>query len=165
MKTVAGLQIAARGEHDIIMTRDFDAPRSLVWKAMTTPELVQRWLLGPSGWTMPVCVIEPRVGGAIRYEWQKDSGAKMAMRGVFREIKAPERMVATEVWEDPWFPGEAIDTTELTEKNGITTVTLTVRYESREARDAVMRTPMAEGMGAGYDRLEQLLNSLKGKSQ
>lgn len=162
MKTVAGLKIAARGDCEIVMTREFDAPRSLVWKAMTTPELVQRWLLGPSGWTMPVCEIDLRVGGSIRYLWQKDTGARMGMRGVFREIQAPERMVATEVFDDPWFPGEAIDTTVLTEKDGITTVTLTVCYESRAARDAVLRTPMADGMGAGYDRLEQLLTSLKG---
>jgi uncharacterized protein YndB with AHSA1/START domain len=163
MKTVAGLKIAPHGEREIVMIREFAAPRSLVWKAMTTPELVQRWLLGPEGWTMPVCEIDLRVGGAIRYEWRKQNGPTMAMSGVFSEIKAPERMVATEVWDDPWFPGEATDITELSERDGITTVTLTVRYESREARDAVMRTPMADGMGAGYDRLEQLLDSLKGK--
>lgn len=164
MKTAAGLEIAASGDREIIMTRAFDAPRSLVWKALTTPELVQRWLLGPAGWTMPVCEIDLRVGGAIRYEWQKESGPRMGMRGVFRAIEAPARMVATELWDDPWFPGEALDTTELTERGGVTTVTMTVQYESREARDAVMRTPMAEGMGAGYDRLEQLLHSLKGKT-
>src|SRR5262245_32214501 len=164
MKTVAGFKVAAQGEREIVMTREFDAPRNLVWKAMTTPELVQRWLVGPSGWTMPVCVIDLRVGGALRYEWLNESGATMGMRGVFREVKAPERIVSTEVFDDPWFPGEALDTWELTEKGGITTVTLTVRYESREARDGVLRSPMAEGMGAGYDRLERLLNSLKGNT-
>lgn len=157
------LTIAARGDREIVMTRDFDAPRPLVWDAHTKPELVKRWLLGPAGWTMPVCEIDLRIGGKYRYVWKKSSdGHEMGMGGVFREVSAPTRLVATERFDDAWYPGEAIDTTELAERSGKTSLTLTVEYESREARDGVLAGPMSSGMEAGYDRLEELLFSLKG---
>jgi uncharacterized protein YndB with AHSA1/START domain len=81
----------------------------------------------------------------------------MGMRGVLREIVVPERLVATEKFDQPWYPGEAIATNVLVEQGGRTTLTLTVRYESRETRDAVLKTPMDKGVAAGYDRLEELL--------
>ena len=152
------LKIAAQSDREIVMTRSFDAPRHLVWEAHTRPELVKRWLLGPPGWSMPVCEMDLRVGGAYRYVWRRDSdGHKMGMGGVYREIAPPERLVATEVFDDAWYPGEALDTTVLVEHAGKTTLTLTVRYESREARDAVLSSPMESGVAAGYDRLEALL--------
>jgi uncharacterized protein YndB with AHSA1/START domain len=153
------LKVIAKGDREIVITRAFDAPRQLVWDAHTKPELVRRWLLGPPGWTMPVCEIDLRVGGTYRYVWRNQDGTEMGMGGVFREIAPPERLVATEKFDQSWYPGEALDTSVFTEKGGKTTVTLTVLYESREARDGVLKSPMEEGMVAGYDRLEELLAS------
>src|SRR5262249_45351453 len=133
----------------------------LVWDAMTRPDLVRRWLTGPPGWVMTVCDIDLRVGGLYRYAWRNDTaGQSMGMGGSFREIKAPERLVATEKFDESWYPGEALDTTELVEQGGKTLVTMTVQYESRQARDAVLQTPMAEGMSMGYDKLEAVLKEL-----
>ncbi len=157
MTNIGKLKVTTPTDREIVMTRDFDAPRRLVFDALTKPELLQQWLLGPPGWTMPVCEIDLRVGGAYRYLWRNADGAEMGMRGVLREIVVPERLVATEKFDQPWYPGEAIATNVLVEQGGRTTLTLTVRYESRETRDAVLKTPMDKGVAAGYDRLEELL--------
>jgi len=154
------LKLTTPTPREIVMTRVFDAPRRLVFAALTRPELIRQWLLGPPGWTMPVCEIDLRVGGAYRYLWRNADGTEMGMRGVFREIVPPERLVATEKFDQSWYPGEALVTNLLIEQAGKTTLTLTVRYESQDARDAVLKTPMAQGVAAGYDRLEELLPSL-----
>jgi len=155
------LQLTTPTDREIAMTRVFDAPRRLLFDAMTKPELVKRWLLGPDGWSMPVCDIDLRVGGAYRYVWRRDnSGTEMSMGGVFREIVAPERLAATEKFDDPWYPGEAADTTSMVEQDGKTTLTLTVRYESQEIRDAVLNSDMKRGVADSYDRLAELLASM-----
>ena len=144
--------LSTPSECEIQVTRDFDAPRGLVFDAFTKPELVRRWLLGPPGWTMPVCEIDLRVGGAYRYVWRLESdGSQMAVGGVFRDIVLRERLVATERFDDAWYPGEALVTT------------IVVRYESREASDTARRSGMEYGMAAGYDRLEELLPKLTGE--
>src|ERR1044071_7317877 len=96
------LNVEARGETDIVVTRDFAGPRQLVWDAYTQPELIKRWLTGPDGWSMPVCEVDLRVGGAYRYEWLKDDGTRMGAGGVHREIDAPRRMVVTQVFDQDW---------------------------------------------------------------
>lgn len=157
-------KVSTPSDREIQVTRDFDAPRRLVFDAFTQPELVRRWLLGPPGWTMPVCEIDLRVGGAYRYCWRSEKdGAMMAVGGVFREVVPLERLVATEKFDDAWYPGEALDTTVFVEKRGVTTATITVQYESRKARDAARRSGMEHGMAAGYDRLEELLLTLNGE--
>lgn len=159
MKNTGTLKVTTPTDREIAMTRVFDAPRRLVFDALTKPELLKQWLLGPPGWSMPVCEIDLRVGGAYRYVWHGADGTVMGMGGVFREIVVPERIVATERFDEPWYPGEALVTNVLVEQEGKTTLTLTVRYESREARDLVLKTPMAQGVAAGYDRLAELLAS------
>lgn len=156
MRNVGQLTVSTPTEREIVMTRVFDAPRHLVFEAMTTPELLKRWLLGPDGWTLPVCEVDLREGGAYRYVWEKGE-TRMGMGGIYREISAPERIVQTEVFDDAWYPGEAINTTVLSEENGRTTMTLTILYQSKEARDGVLASPMEEGVGASYDRLAELL--------
>jgi uncharacterized protein YndB with AHSA1/START domain len=146
-------------DREISMTRVFDAPRKLVFEALTKPELLKQWLLGPPGWTMPVCEMDLKVGGAYRFLWRAEDGSEMGLRGVFLEIVAPERFVATERFDQPWYPGEARVTNSLTEQGGKTTLTLTVYYESREARDGVLKTGMERGVAASYDRLSELLPS------
>ena len=157
MTQTGSLKITTPTDREIAMTRVFDAPRHLVFEAYTTPELLKRWLGVHAGWSMAVCEVDLRVGGAYRYVWRNEQGMEMGMRGVFREVVPNERIVATEVFDESWYPGEAVDTVVLTEQGGRTTLTLTVRYESREARDAVLKSPMEQGVAAGFDTLEQLL--------
>ena len=160
MKQTAELTITTRGDRELVMTRVFDAPRRLVFDAFTQPELVKRWLLGPPGWSMPVCEMDVRVGGKYRWEWRNDrDGSTMGMGGVYREVVAPERLVATEKFDEAWYPGEALNTLVLVEQGGRTTLTQTMRYESREAREAVIKSGMEKGVAASYDRLAELLAS------
>lgn len=162
MKHAGALQITTPSDREIVMTRSFDAPRRLVFDALTKPELIKRWLLGPDGWSMPVCEVDLRVGGAYRYVWHRDrDGKDMGMGGVYREIVAPERIVATEKFDDAWYPGDAVGTTVLVERGGRTDMSYTMRYESREARDAAHQSGMETGVEASYDRLEEILASLR----
>ena len=151
------LTVSTPTDRDVQMTRVFDAPRRLVYDAMTKPELLKQWLFGPDGWSLEVCEIDLRVGGAFRYVWRGPGGQTMGMRGVFREISPPERVVQTERFDDPWYEGEAVGTLVLVERAGQTHLTLTVRYASQAVRDAVLKTGMAGGVAAGYDRLAGLL--------
>ncbi len=151
------LQVTTPSEREIAMTRVFDAPRRLVYDAHTKPELVKRWLGVFGGWSLAVCEIDLRVGGSYRYVWRRDSGTEMGMGGVYREIVPGERIVATELFDDPWYEGEAVGTTTFVEEGGKTTLTTTVLYASREVRDAVLKTPMETGVAASYDKLEELL--------
>ena len=159
MKDSGALKVTTQGDREIVMTRVLDAPRSMVFDAFTKPELVRRWLLGPEGWSMPVCEIDLRVGGKYRYVWRHAKGQEMGMGGEFREIAPPERIVSTEKFDEAWYPGEAVGTLVLTERDGKTTVTQIVLYQSREARDAVLKSPMESGVAAGYNRLAELLAS------
>ncbi len=154
------LKLTTQGDREIVMTREFNAPRRLVFDAFTKPELVKQWLLGPPGWSMPVCEIDLKVGGTYRYVWRQDSdGSEMGLGGVFREIVPQERVVCTEVFDKAWYPGEAVGTLVLSEHAGITTITQTVLYQSREARDGVLKSGMEKGVAASYDRLAELLAS------
>jgi uncharacterized protein YndB with AHSA1/START domain len=158
-RNVGNLQVSTPSDREIAMTRVFDAPRRLVFDAHTRPELVRRWLGVFGGWSMVVCEIDLRVGGSFRYVWRGPEGQQMGMRGVFREIVPGERIVSTEVFDEPWYEGEAVDTMEFVEQGGRTTLTVTVRYASKAVRDGVLKSPMEQGMAAGYDNLAGLLAS------
>ena len=153
-------KISTPSDCEILIARDFHAPRQLVFDAFTKPELVRRWLLGPPGWTMPVCEIDLQVGGAYRYVWRKAGVKDMGMGGIFREIAPPERLAATEKFDDSWYPGEALDTTVFVEDGDITRVAINVLYESKEACDIARGSGMEHGTAAGYDRLEEMLSSM-----
>jgi uncharacterized protein YndB with AHSA1/START domain len=158
MNNPGNLKLTTRGDREIVITRAFDAPRKLVFDALTKPELIKQWLLGPDGWSMPVCEIDLKVGGKYRYVWRRDKdGTEMGMGGVYREIVAPERVVATEKFDQSWYPGEAVGTLVLSEQGGKTTLTQTILYESRQARDSVLKSGMEKGVVASYDRLANLL--------
>jgi len=159
MKNTGTLAVTTPTDRGIVMTRVFDAPRRLVFDAWTKPELLKRWLGVFGGWSLAVCEIDLRVGGGYRYVWRGPDGAEMGMRGVYREIVPPERLVATESFDEPWYPGEAVDTIVLREHGGRTTATTTVLYQSREARDIALKSGMEQGVAAGYDKLAELLAS------
>lgn len=142
-------------DREIVATRVVDAPRGLVWECWTSPDHVPSWLLGPSGWTMPVCEIDLRPGGEWHFVWLGPEGTEMEMRGVYREIAPPERLVRTESWGGDW--PETLNTLVLTEDDGRTTMTCTVLYPSKEARDKALGTGMKDGWSASYDRLDDYL--------
>lgn len=152
------LTIATRGDRELVMTRSFDAPRDLVFRAFTDPELVRQWLLGPDGWTMPTCDIDLRPGGSYRYVWKNAKGKTMGMGGAFQEVFPPERLVSTEKFDDSWYPGEAVGTILLEEDStGTTTLTQIMRYESSEALQAVLNSGMEGGVEVSFNRLASLL--------
>jgi len=165
-KTPQKSTVTLPNDRDVVVVRAFNAPRDLVFDAWTKPELVQRWLLGPSGWTMPVCEMDVRVGGKYRWRWRsEENGKEFGFSGEFREVVRPSRIVHVERY-DPGDVGgemgEALVTTDLTEKGGVTTHTMTIRYATKEMRDAAVKTGMTDGMEIGYQRLDDLLAEQQG---
>jgi uncharacterized protein YndB with AHSA1/START domain len=159
MNNTGTLKVTTPTDREIVLTRVFDAPRSLVFETMARPELLKRWLLGPPDWSMVVCENDLRVGGTFRHVWRRADGTEMAMHGVYREVVPPERIVRTEAFEFGCDAqaGEQVGTLVLTEQGGKTMLTLTVLYPSKEARDATIASGMERGVAASYDRLEELL--------
>jgi uncharacterized protein YndB with AHSA1/START domain len=159
MKNAGNLQVTTPSDREIVLTRAFDAPRSLVFEAMGKPELLKRWLLGPPGWSMVECENDLKVGGGFRHVWRRDDGTEMSMHGVYREVVPPERIVRTEsfAFGCDAQAGEQVARVVLTEHDGRTMLTLTVLYPSKEARDATIASGMERGVAASYDRLADLL--------
>jgi len=153
--SVGSLAVTTPSEREIAMVRALDALARLVFDAHTRPDLVRRWLLGPDGWTMSVCEIDLRVGGGFRYAWRNADGRDFGIDGFDREIAAPGRSVHTEVCEG----AECLVTTIFEEEAGRTTVTMTMLFASREARDGALGSGMARGVAASYDRLVGMLAS------
>jgi uncharacterized protein YndB with AHSA1/START domain len=149
---------ATPGDREVVVRRVVDAPRRLVFAAWTDPRHIPQWLLGPEGWTMPVCEIDPRAGGKWRYVWRKSDGAEMEMSGIVREVVPPERLVTTERWGPEW--PETVNTLVLTESAGKTTLTLTISYPSKSARDAAIETGMKGGMDESFARLDRFMPTL-----
>ena len=144
-------------DREVVITRVFDAPRRIVFDAWTNPRHIPRWL-APDGWTMPVCEMDARPGGKWRYQYRKDDGSEMTLSGTIREVAPPERLVSTESWGPEW--PETVNTLVLTESGGLTTVTLTVTYPSKEARDAALQTGMKDGLEQGFAKLDALVGTL-----
>ena len=159
MTTAAKVSITTPSDREIRIEREFAASRTKVFDAMTRPELVRQWLLGPGGWTMPVCEIDLRPGGTFRYVWSHPEKPDMGMRGTFREVVRPERLVHTEVFDVDWTGGEATVTTLLHERGGRTTMTMTILYQTRAARDGALQSGMDSGLEVGYSLLDDLLRS------
>ena len=152
--------VTTPSDSEISMTRVFDAPRHLVFEAMSTPEHVKQWwgCLG-DGYSVPVCEIDLRVGGRWRFVNRHPRG-EAAFHGEYREIQPPGRIVFTEIFED--FPDSvSVVTAVFTEEHGKTRMTVTVDYGSKDVRDLVIGTGMARGAGISYDRLEDLLARLQ----
>ena len=148
------LQVSTPSDREIALTRVFDAPRQMVFDAFSKPELLKRWF-GPRGWSLVVCEVDFRVGGGFRFVLRGPNGKNMGMRGVYREIAAPERSVHMESFDD--YPGESQVTAVFVEHDGKTTMTATVLYPSREIRDIVIQTGMEHGAAESYDKLAEML--------
>lgn len=150
------VRVVEKGERELVISRVFNAPKELVFKAYTECRYLKRWMFGPDGWSLDVCEIDLTVGGKYRWVWKKGE-IEMGAGGEYRKIERPDRIVATEQFDDPWYQGEALSTVTFDENDGATTLTNTMRYISREARDQVVQSPMEEGLSLSYDRLEALL--------
>jgi uncharacterized protein YndB with AHSA1/START domain len=154
-----GTQVEILSDTHVRFTRLIEAPRDVVWKAYTTPDLVRRWLLGPDGWTMPVCEIDLRRGGAYRYAWAPEDGTDgepFGFEGETIHVQPPARWVVTERMSGTDHPPTSNDISFF-EEGGVTLLTLLIVYPSVEVRDMVLATGMVEGMEASYARLEDLL--------
>ena len=157
-------QVALPSEREVKVVRSFKAPRALVYRAWTEPELLRRWMLGPPGWSMPVCEMDVRVGGRYRWRWRsEDNASEIGFTGTFREVQPSSKIVHTEAYDPGTIggghPGEdAIVTVTFTEAGGVTTVTTLIDFGSKEARDAAMATGMTDGMEQSYQLLDGLLN-------
>ena len=153
------LNVTTPSDREILITREFNAPRAKVWEALSRPDLLRKWLLGPPGWEMTACESDVRVGGTFRHAWAGPGGAALAMHGVYREVAPPERIVRTETFDTGCPPqmGEQVGTLILTERGGKTVMTLTLAYPSKEARDGAVSSGMEHGMAAGYRRLDEVL--------
>lgn len=167
-------EVSLPAEGQVEVTRTFDAPRALVYEAYTRPELMRKWLLGPPGWTMPVCEMDPRPGGTFRWRWRsEEDGQEFGFEGEFLEVEAPALIRHTEVYDPGDFggsaggggveipesmgDGEAIVTLRFTEEDGATTVSTLIDYGTDESRDEAMSTGMTDGMELSYQNLDRLL--------
>jgi uncharacterized protein YndB with AHSA1/START domain len=159
----AGAQVSLPEAGIVRVERTFDAPRALVFRAYTETDLIRRWLLGPSGWTMPVCEMDVREGGTFRWRWRsEEDGSEFGFHGEFVEVRAPELLRHTEAFD----PGEtgfdmgdqpAMVSVLFEESEGRTKVTTVIDYGSGEARDAALATGMTDGMEESYKRLDGIL--------
>jgi uncharacterized protein YndB with AHSA1/START domain len=157
MALQSALQVNTPGDREIIITRAFNAPREKVFECFTKPALVSRWMLGPPGWTMPVCTVDLRVGGRYRFEWRGEDGRSMGMTGTFREIVPNEKLVSTEIFDEDWTGGEAFVELTFAESQGTTLATYFVTYSSQQARDGAIATGMADGMEMSFKHLDDVL--------
>jgi len=158
MKQSAALEISTPTAREVVLKRIFDAPRQLVFEALTTPELLKRWY-GPKGWTLILCEIDLKVGGRWHFVVERPDGKKIGQKGIYHEVSSPERLVNTESWED-WDPGETLVTTTLFEADGKTTLTSTSLFPSQEVRDTILKSGLDEGAKESYNRLAELLAAL-----
>jgi len=157
MQNTGTLKVTIPTDREIVLTRVFDAPRAVVFDAFTKPEFLRQWF-GPRGWSLVVADVDLKVGGTFRFMLRGPDGNDLGMRGIWREIVAPERSVHMESFDD--YPGESQVTTVLTEQEEKTTLTATILYPSKEIRDAVLSSGMEHGAAESYDKLAELLASL-----
>jgi uncharacterized protein YndB with AHSA1/START domain len=152
-------RVTTPSDTDICLTRLFDAPRALVFEAMTKPEHIARWWgqLG-GGYSVPVCEVDLRVGGKWRIVGRHPKG-EVAFHGVYHEITPPDRLVYTELMEP--YPDGSLVTTVFTEEGGKTRLTVTASYPSKAVRDMVLSSGMERGAALSYDRLEEVARELQ----
>ena len=151
-------EVTTPSDSEIMVSREFDAPRSLVYLAFTKPELVKRWLLGPPGWTMPVCEIDLKVGGKYRYRWKNDAGdQEFGFAGTFDAIDPEARLVTTERMEGGPADAKARIETSFTDLGQKTRVVYVMDFGTKAARDAAAATGMTDGMELSFKLLDKLL--------
>jgi uncharacterized protein YndB with AHSA1/START domain len=156
-------EVSMPSDTEVLVKRSFDAPVKLVWQAYTQPNLMRRWMLGPPGWSMPICEMDVRVGGKYLWRWRSDEdGQEFGFHGEFREVTPHSQLVHTEYYD----PGDldnsmgqagAVVTVSFEEANGVTNVSTSIKYASQEDRDAAVSTGMTDGMEMSYKLLDGVL--------
>lgn len=149
--------VEALGETGVVVTRRFAAPRAMVFDALTKPELLRRWLLGPEGWTMPECEIDLSVGGKIRFYWTNGQGRELQLTGTFTEINAPVGFSATQRFDLGFVGPEEKLTYILEDHREETLMRAEIIYPSKEVRDGALQSGMTDGMEASYARMDEVL--------
>ena len=161
MTTMPKAEVTLPSDSEVKVVRRFKAPRALVYKAYTTPALMQRWLVGYPGWIMHVCDMDVRVGGQFRWRWRSEEGQEFGFFGEFREVSAPSRFVHTEYFDAGTMGGDmgegALITVELTEQDRVTTLVTLMDFGSKQSRDAALATGMTDGMESSYQVLDGVL--------
>ena len=163
------IEVTQPSDREVRVVRTFNAPRQLLWDAHTKPELMRKWCYGYEGWTLAVCDMDVREGGKYRWRWRsKEDGSEFGFFGTFSDVKAPSRL-AHDQYYDPGDIGGAMDTsqpaiihTAFTETNGVTTLTMMMKFATREIRDAAVSTGMTDGMEMGYERLDAMFADMQG---
>jgi uncharacterized protein YndB with AHSA1/START domain len=163
-------EVSLPSDTEVRVSRSFHAPRKLVWDAHTVPKLVQKWMLGPPGWSMPVCEMDVRLGGKYRWRWKSDAnGNEFGFFGEFKEVDAPAKLAHHEYF-DPGDIGGSMPVdnpakirTSFTEKDGVTTLVTVMDFGTKELRDAAVSTGMTDGMEMGYERLDTIFAEEQGK--
>ena len=153
------IKVITPSDTEIRITRWFNAPRHLVYRALTDDTIIRRWLR-PGGFSMSECSADLRLGGIIRFAWKGEEGGGMGVTITLQEVVPDRRIVGREKFDEAWYAGEAIVTQELADDKGGTSLNVTIRYESKEVRDGVLKTPMTDSMGDVYNQLETLLRNL-----
>ena len=157
------IEVTQPSDRQVQVVRTFKAPRQLVWDAHTKPELMQKWCYGYDGWTLPICEMDVREGGKYRWRWRSDKdGSEFGFFGTFSEVTAPSKLAHDQYFD----PGDVDYTTpvgdpclitlELNEAGGVTTLTNTMTFVSKEARDQALATGMTDGMEVGYIRIDDM---------
>jgi uncharacterized protein YndB with AHSA1/START domain len=158
MQARGSVDVTQPSPSELSFSRIFAAPPALVFEAWTSPELLRRWY-GPSGWSLVVCELDLRVGGAWRFVSRQPDGREIGQYGVIRELSPGKRIVQTENWED-WNPGEVLVTTTFEPSGAGTRVTTSMRFPSPEVRDMLVQSGMGDGYGQAADKLDELLIAL-----
>ncbi len=154
-QTFGATTVTTPNDHQILMERDFDLTAAQLFAAHTEPDLIRRWMSGMPGWSMPVCEVDLRVGGQYRWEWAHPEGHKMGVSGTFKEVVRNERIVQTEAYDEPWYPGGCEVSISVSDESPNLVMLLT--YEEPEARDISLKTGVA-GVEDGYKRIETLFD-------
>jgi uncharacterized protein YndB with AHSA1/START domain len=159
------LEVTLPSDRKVRVVRSFEAPRQLVWDAHTNPKLITRWMLGPPGWSMPVCEMDVRVGGAYRWRWRSDEdGKEFGFFGKFTEVNAPAKLAHEQNYDPgdvggPMSNEPAIVSHTFEENNGVTTMVVTMLFPSKAARDGAVASGMTNGMEIGYTRLDDMFKA------
>ena len=159
------LEVTLPSDREVRVVRSFNAPRKLVWDAHTKPELAKKWMLGPPGWTMPVCEMDVRVGGAYRWRWRsQEDGKEFGFFGKFTDVNTPAKLAHEQNYDPgdvggPMSSEPAIISNTFEEKNGVTTMVVTMLFPSKEARDSAVTSGMTDGMEIGYARLDDMFKA------
>ncbi len=159
MKNTGNLAVSLPSDCEVLLRREFAAPRELVYRAFSEPEILKRWF-GPRGWTLVVCEVDHRVGGGFRFVMRGPDGKDVGMRGRYVELTPPAGSVHMESFDD--FPGESRVTAVFTEVGGRTVLEATILYPSKEVRDAVLQSGMEHGAAESYDRLAEVFGEIPG---